>query len=84
MAVSDKKFHATIAALDWVGSYEDDDPENEPGDYTPLSIEDAFTRYKTAAAVKRECGFPEDMVDAYDMLKRMYEAQLKARQKETR
>ena len=74
MAATNKKINATCAALEWVGSYEsaaDNGPEEQIGSIT---MEEAFEAKGNAAAVKRAYDFPDDLVDAYAMLRRSYEA----------
>lgn len=78
--MSDSRLKATIAALDWVGMYEAEDPTAPDESYASITLEAAFGLVRIASSVKTAWpGFPEDMVDAYAMLRRMYESQLRAR-----
>jgi hypothetical protein len=69
---------ALLAALDWVGAYEAMDPRR-PGEFASLTLAEAFETAGRAGEVKRRFGeFPEDLVDAYAMLRRMYLATVRA------
>lgn len=73
-----RKINATIAALDWVGAYEAENPFDE-GDYS-ITLADAFEAKGTAAKVKAAYpDFPADLVDAFAMLRNMSNAQLRNR-----
>ncbi|WWV91892.1 hypothetical protein GMYAFLOJ_CDS0062 [Microbacterium phage phiMiGM15] len=80
--MNDKKTAAIIAAWVWVGQYEAaptlaDDFETYGYSVT---LEDAFEHMGTPARVKaRFPEFPEDMVDAFALLRRSVEARKRAR-----
>lgn len=74
--MSATKLRATIAAWDWVGAYEGHD---ELLDRT-LTLDDAFELCGTPGRVRRRFpdAFPEDLIDAYAMLRRSAKGQARA------
>lgn len=76
-----RKLAALIAAWDWIGTYEaDDTPARRQGDYAAtITLENAFEHVGTASKVKRTYpGFPDDIVDAYALVRRMARAMQRA------
>jgi len=62
-----ERYRGLIAASEWVGSYEIEDPEGKQ--YASITISAAFNRAKSLSnALKMFPEAPDDMLIAYDML----------------
>lgn len=76
---SERSQAALLAAWEWVGAYEAADPRR-PEEFASLTLAEAFDVAGRAGEVKRRFGeFPEDLVDAYAMLRRMCQASERTR-----
>lgn len=79
-AAADKKTNALVAAWGWLGAYEAAPSRSADLDRFghSVTLDDAFAECGTAGRVKaRFPEFPEDMVDAFALLRRMVVARVR-------
>lgn len=71
-ASRNRKVSALVAAIEWIGLYEVEDPESTSGQYISTNVQVLFEQHKTAARVIEAANgeVPDDLIYAYEMLTR--------------